>query len=184
MTDIAGRPALPDEHIVWQGQPVAGLIFRSLDSILIPLSVIWLGFVIAWNVSVLDIGAPMMFWVVGSVFLLMGLYTTFGRFLMDMRARQRMRYFVTNQRIVIENAFGGRTTLSLDMLQLPPIKVEERTDGSGTIRFGKPQSMWALLFSQRNPFSVWQPTLDPTPQFLWIPNVRSVYALIQQQLVH
>jgi len=65
---------------------------------------------------------------------------------------------------------------SLDIKRLPALELHERSDGSGSIRFGT-SSGWFM----GGQFGIWQPTRDPVPQFTRIPNVRSVYEIIQKQ---
>lgn len=110
----------------------------------------------------------------GCRFLIAGLYITVGRFLIDMRIRKSTTYFLTNKRVLIARVSNLKP---LDIKRLPSLELDERPDGSGTIRFGPA----AGLFSGANNFGIWQPTFDPTPQFIRIPRVRSVYDLIQKQ---
>ena len=56
------------------------------------------------------------------------------------------------------------------------LEFDERSDGTGTIRFG-PSMNW---FSGNN-FGIWQPTFDQALQFIRIENARRVYELIQRQ---
>lgn len=167
---------LPGERIAWEGQPYSGLIFRPMEVFLIPFSLLWGGFALFWNTSVWTTDADLSFKLFGLPFLVAGLYVTVGRFLIDMVLRKRTTYFVTNKRIIIEKRSGGAKTKSVDISRLPALELDERTDGFGTIRFGS-SGGW---FSGNN-FGIWQPTFDPTPQFIRIPNVRSIYQLIQKQ---
>ncbi|TVV71659.1 PH domain-containing protein [Sphingomonas solaris] len=164
------------EHIAWEGQPYSGLILRPMEVFLIPFSLLWGGFALFWNASVWTTDADVSFKLFGLPFLIAGLYFTVGRFVIDMILRRKMSYFVTNKRIIIERQSGGAKIKSVDISRPPALELDERSDGSGTIRFGN-SGGW---FSGNN-FGIWQPTFDPTPQFIRIPNVRSVYQLIQKQ---
>jgi hypothetical protein len=171
------KPELfPGEHIAWEGQPYSGLIVRPLEVFLIPFSLLWGGFALFWNASAWTTEADLSFKLFGLPFLVAGLYITLGRFLIDMILRRRMSYFVTNRRILIQKQSGGAKIKSVGISRLPALELDERSDGAGTIRFGS-SGGW---FSGNNS-GIWQPTFDPTPQFIWIPNVRSVYQLIQKQ---
>lgn len=169
---------LPGERVLWKGRPHTGLIIRPIEVFLIPFSLLWGGFVIFWNVSVWSTDqatSDLPFKLFGIPFLLAGLYMTFGRFLIDIRLRINLRYAVTDKRVLIYKNRGS-SIKSVDIKRLPSIDLDQRPDGSGTIRFGAATS----LFDGRN-FGIWQPTFDATPQFLRIENVRSVYELIQKQ---
>lgn len=173
---MAKPSLLPGERIAWEGKPYSGPIFRPVEVFLIPFSLVWGGFAAFWNASVWTANADLSFKVFGLPFLAIGLYFTFGRFLLDASLRKKMTYFVTNKRILIDKRGRGSSTKSLDINRLPALEFDERSDGSGTIRFGA-SGGWFMS----NNLGIWQPTFDPTPQFMRIPNVRSVYELIQKQ---
>lgn len=177
MRNAARAQLLSGERIVWEGKPYPGLVLRPIELFLIPFSLLWAGFAIFWNVSVWTSGADLSFQLFGLPFLIVGLYATFGRFLIDIYLRQGTTYFVTNKRILIARGAGGMKVKSLDITRLPSLEFDERADGSGTIRFG---ATGGLLSGAHN-FGIWQPTFDPTPQFIRVPNVRSLYDLIQKQ---
>lgn len=144
-----------------------------MEIFLIPFSLLWGGFAVFWNANVWTTDAAPFFKVFGLPFLIVGLYVTVGRFFIDMRLRKATTYFVTNKRVLIAR---GSNLKSLDIKRLPSLELDERPDGSGTIRFGAA----AGLFSGANNFGIWQPTFDPTPQFIRVPRVRSIYDLIQK----
>ncbi len=174
----AARPQLlSGERIVWEGKPHTGIVLRPIELFLIPFSLLWTGFAIYWNVSVWDSGADLSFQLFGLPFLVVGLYATFGRFLIDMYLRKGMTYFVTDKRILIARGAAAAKVKSLDIKRLPALELDERSDGSGTIRFGAAPG----LFGGTNNFGIWQPTFDPTPQFIRVANVRFLFDLIQKQ---
>jgi hypothetical protein len=175
MTDGIRSRLLSDEQIIWEGKPDPSLIFRPIEVALIPFSIFWAGFAVFWNVQVWATPADLSFKLFGLPFLIAGLYVTFGRFLIDAQLRKATTYFVTNKHALIVRGRSGSTLKSIDLTRLPSLELDERSDGSGTIRFGPSTS----LFSGMNSFGIWQPMLDPMPQFVRIPDVRSVYELIQ-----
>jgi hypothetical protein len=179
MRDDLQRALLSSERVLWEGEPYKGIILRPIEVFLIPFSLLWGGFAVFWNIGVWSVDqkvSHLPFKLFGLPFLIAGLYITLGRFLIDRQLRRRLQYAVTNRRILIYKQGSSSTSKSVDIKRLPSIELNERPDGSGTIRFGAAMS----LFDGRN-FGIWQPTFDATPQFLRIPNVRSVYELIQKQ---
>lgn len=173
MTNVKTQ-LLAGEAIVWEGRPYHGLVFRPIDVFLVPFSLFWAGFAIFWNADVWKGDADLSFRLFGLPFLLAGLYVTAGRFLIDMFIRRGTSYYVTNRRIIIARRLK---LTSLDIKRLPSLELDERSDGSGTIRFGASSG----LLSGANNFGIWQPTSDPTPQFIRVEYVHSVYDLIQKQ---
>src|SRR4051812_32862015 len=132
-SDLTGR-LLQGEKIVWWGQPAQGLMFGSRDWLMIPFSLLWGGFAIFWESSVLATGAPIFMQLWGVPFVLIGLYLIAGRFLLDSWIRRRMLYAVTNQRILIlRNAPLAKFT-ALDRDRIPDVNLNESADGRGTIR--------------------------------------------------
>jgi hypothetical protein len=168
---------LPGEKILWQGQPSTSLRITGRDWYLIPFSLFWGGFAVFWEASVLAQPAPgfLKFW--GIPFIAIGVYLIAGRFFLDAWLRQRTRYAVTDQRIFIVRAgpFGSFISAALD--RLPEIQLEEHRNGLGTLRFGPPVVAWG-----RNGFAAWTPVLDPTPQFLAIPDAARVFDCIQKAI--
>lgn len=165
---------LNGERIVWKGHPMSGVVLRPIDTLLVPFSLFWGGFALIWNIDVWATNAPVPFKLFGLPFLAVGLYLTVGRFWFDASAMKRVHYFVTDRRVLIAKR-GGSSIESLDLKRLPTLKLNERSDGSGTIKFGNSGGM----FGGTNGFGMWQASLDPEPQFFRIPNVRRVYEIIQ-----
>jgi hypothetical protein len=174
-SDLTDR-MLTGERVLWSGRPAQGLLFTGRDAFLIPFSLLWGGFAVFWESTVLTTQkTPGFFALWGIPFVLVGLYLIAGRFLLDAWIRGGIFYAVTNKRILISRSgpFSKFTALSLD--RLPDANLSESSGGRGTIRFGQAAQMWG----GRNSFSSWTPSLDPTPQFIGIENVRSVFDQIQ-----
>lgn len=171
---------MPDERLVWAGKPNSGLMLTARDGFLIPFSLMWGGFAIFWEWSVVHStkgeGPGSFFVLWGIPFVLFGVYFIFGRFFVDAWARSRTTYGVTSQRILIlrDGPFRKFTALAID--RLPELSLLERAGGSGTIRFAADDGFWG----RRNGFSGWSPALDQTPQFMSIPDARAVFDQIEK----
>ena len=171
---ITGR-LMPGERIVWQGQPKQGLLLTARDIYLIPASVLWCSFAIFWTIMATGTGGPGFLTLWGLMFVCVGLYLVFGRFIADAWVRRDLHYTLTNQRILITRPAPFRRFTVLRLDQLGDIDLNERSDGRGTIRFGQPVAMWG-----NRGMSAWSASLDPTPQFLAIEGARRVFDLIQR----
>jgi len=175
MTDtaFAGR-LLRGERLLWTGQPAKGLLLRAQDALLIPFSLVWCGIPLFGLLNGTTAAKAGLFVVIPALFVAVGLYLVFGRFLVDAWLRAATHYAVTDRRILIlrQGAFGSFT--AVDLALLPSLNLKERSDGRGTIRFGQQATPWG-----RNGMGIWMASADPMPQFLLIDEVRRVFDLIQ-----
>ena len=104
-----------NEKLLWTGQPRRGLRLRATDALAIPFSLLWCGFAIFWEWSVLKQGAPGFFALWGIPFVAIGLYVVFGRFFVDALQRARTYYALTDQRALIISGLVNRQTKSLPL---------------------------------------------------------------------
>lgn len=122
-----------DEYVVWKGKPGKGRIFTKQDIFLIPFSLMWGGFAIFWELSVIMMGAPFFFCLWGIPFVLVGLYLMFGRFIWQQHMRKRTYYAVTNRRVL---RLRGNNVTSVGLRPCPEMHTTINKDGTGTIYFG------------------------------------------------
>lgn len=181
MTDpaITSR-LLPNERIVWSGRPARGIKFTGSDLLTIPFDIFALFFAITWISAARSDGSPLEFRVFGISFVLVGLFVTAGRFPVDAWARSNTRYAIMERRGMIarESPVPKYTSIALD--RLPETNLEEHSDGSGTITFGRTASVFR--FSLRGqPLRSLMPSFNPTPAFPFIPDARQVFDQFHQQ---
>ncbi len=163
---------LSGERFLWAGRPKTGILLRSSDVFLIPFSLLWGGFAIFWESTVLMSGAPGFFAIWGIPFVVIGLYFIFGRFLTDAQMRGNTRYGITADRIIIRSGLFSPSVSSLNIRTLSDITFEEKSDGSGTILFGPADPRSSMMNGMQWP-GVKQPA-----QLQFIQEVRQVYELI------
>ena len=159
------------ERQLWAGVPRQGIVFRPADVFVIPFTLLWAGFAVFWESSVLRTGAPGFFALWGIPFVLVGIYITIGRFFFDAARRRKTTYGLTSSRIIIA---AGRTTKSLSLATLSEVSLTERADGSGTITFG-PTNLQQTMYSGMG----W-PGIQQVPAFELIADAKAVSQMIRQ----
>ena len=162
------------ERLLWSGQPKQGIMLRHADAFLIPFSILWCGFAIFWETSVITSGAPFFFILWGIPFVIVGLYIVVGRFVVDAAERKRTVYGLTNERVIIVGGLFKRVVKSVNLRTLSDVSLTERGDGTGTITLGVSSGYgW---FGSNWPGS--RQTLPPALE--QINNARSVYEQLRQ----
>jgi hypothetical protein len=136
LSDALGRGAT----FRWTGMPVQGFLLRPTDGLAIPFSLMWFGFAIFWESAVVIGGAPLFMKLWGVPFVLVGLYVTVGRFLVDMYFRAHTSYAIGDAAIYIVRDGWFPRTITVVGGALSPIETRRRADGSGTLLFGPSQT--------------------------------------------
>jgi hypothetical protein len=182
--DIITRDLASGERLLWRGSPAKGIRLQPSDALMVPFSLMWGGFAIFWEYSVLHMPTrppkpesdPSMFMALwGIPFVLIGLYIIVGRFFFDAFARSRTVYAVTNQRVLIITSVWSKEIKSLSLRTLSEMSLSERSDGSGTITFGPVPAFNAA----------WVPgwpgaNKRAAPAFRFVAGARQVHDLIQK----
>ncbi len=162
------------ERLLWTGRPRQGVHLRSQDAFLVPFSFLWGGFAVFWEFSVIKSGAPIFFQLWGIPFVLVGLYITFGRFIVDAKQRNNTVYAVTDRRILVVTGLLSRAVKSVSLRTLAEVSLSEGKAGTGTITFGAPPGIGTWLAG-----SSWPSAGQMGPHsFQLIPNVRVVHSII------
>ena len=165
------KPSLTSgEKLIWTGKPKTGIIFRGSDAFMIPFSLLWGGFAIFWETSVIATGSPLFFKLWGIPFVLIGLYMIVGRFFVDAKKRSNTTYGLTSDRIIIKSGiFSSRDVKSLNIRTLSDITIDQKADNSGTITFGPTDMRYAMMQGME-----WQGSKQP-PKLEFIEDVKKVY---------
>jgi len=138
---------------------------------MIPFSLLWGGFAVYWESSVVRTHAPpfMEWW--GIPFVCIAAYITVGRFFYDAWRRTRTAYGLTTERVLISSGGLSPRLLSMDLASLPAVSLDERPDGSGTITFGPVPALADPMFRTRGTV--------PSPSFEAIAGAKTVYESIR-----
>ena len=174
--EVIGRELGASERLLWCGRPSQGLILRAADAFLIPLSLLWGGFAIFWEASVITKGAPLDFGIFRILFVLIGLYIMVGRFWVDARQRASTVYAITSERVVIVSGILSRRVKSLSIDTLSDVSLTERSGGGGLITFGSTPFPYGWLVGTSWP-SFGQSSV---PNFELPDRAREIYELIRE----
>ncbi|MDT3737717.1 MAG: PH domain-containing protein [Denitratisoma sp.] len=164
------------ESVLWSGQPRQGIILRGTDAFMIPFSLLWGGFAIFWELSVINSNAPAFFVLFGIPFVLIGIYLIIGRFFFEAKRRARTYYAVTNERVLIVSGLFGRKVQSLNLRTLSDLSLSETKGDEGTIAFGG-GSPFGSMFGG---FSGW-PGMGAYlgPRFELVANAKTIFETIR-----
>lgn len=171
---------LPDEKIVWSGQPVAKTFTRA-DGFLVPFSVLWGGFAIFWEFGAVRAGAPGFFALFGIPFVLIGLYFIFGRFIYKNYKKKHTYYVVTTTRVIVLTATGNRKINAVYINQIPTINKSIGSDGIGTIIFGNSNMMTSMYGNTGMDFFASQYGVQ-APTFYDVSDADQVYQTVSQAM--
>lgn len=159
----------PGERLLWSGQPKRGILFRSSDLFLIPFSLLWCGFAVFWEASVIRMDGPFIMKLWGIPFVCVGAYLVVGRFFAEAFIRSRTHYALTNERALIHRGGFRTTNTSVDLFTTPEINLQVKKDGTGRVVFGRAGAFDQLFNSQRN---------AAPAAFDLIPDAQAVYDIV------
>lgn len=174
----------PGETVLWAGRPEPGVRFRKEDAFLVPFSLLWGGGVIFIATKVFGLGggftemeAPLFLRINISIFLLVGQYFIWGRFVYANWKKKRTFYAVTNRRVIaVQNGLQHRTA-SAFLDTLPTLELEGRHGRSGSLRFAPSEPM----FSRMGMVSWDGMAMGSSPCFVDVAEARELYQLILER---
>jgi hypothetical protein len=155
---------------------------------MIPFSLLWGGFAVFWESSVVGLNAPPFFMLWGIPFVLVGLYVMVGRFFVDAWVRRRTCYALTGERVLIAIGVWRSGVQSLDLHTLTNLSMTGNKDGSGTISLGAVSGMIVNMGFSRM-FASWGRVGSGSsnampPQLEMIADAGRVYQLIRDAQQH
>ena len=168
----------PLERLLWACRPTRGIIFRRADSLMIPFSLMWAGFVVFWEIAAYRESGPSFFSLWGVPFVLVGAYLVVGRFLWDAWRRAHTFYAVTDRRVLIVTRGVSQNVTTLAIRNLPAITLAERRDGIGDIVLGAGDAGYVAAGGLVARGAVVPPILES------VPDARQVYNVIRQAQQH
>jgi hypothetical protein len=173
---------MTNESLLWTGKPNPRVIFHSDDLYLIPFSLLWGGFAIFWEMSVLGYwghgannGSPSTFMALwGIPFIVMGQYFLWGRFVYDAWLKRHTYYVITNWRIFMLQEGWNRRTSWMYIGAIPT--VEREGSITGTLWFGPKYPVLGGRGQKTRGLSRF--SIGDTPVFADIDDLESVHRLV------
>jgi hypothetical protein len=166
----------PSERLLWSGRPQPGLMLQKADHILIPFSLIWVGFTSYLVWARLPGSADIGLWITLMLMLVVGSYLLIGRFFHDAHIRSHITYGVTDRRILFLRQRRAAAFMALDIKALTALKLKLGKNNRGTIIFSK-EKLWI----KRRNFEDSNVDFGPWPRFLGVENAKTIYELIERQ---
>ena len=175
---------LSGETLYWAAMPNPNKIFHPDDWTAIPFSLLWGGFAIFWEASVLgyvDFNSkparhgPLLFGLWGIPFVLLGQYIIWGRFVCDAWLKRRTYYAVTNRRVILVQQTWKRKIQFIFLEAIPSVTTEG--NDPGTLWLGE---KLPLMGGRKTPTRGWSRFYidQRVPVLADIDNLHSVYRLI------
>jgi len=180
----ADLPFEAGETILWQGQPMGGVIWRDVFQMRTVMGVFFIGFAIFWIIgarSTAPADEPLfrlLFPLLGVPFVLIGIFLTVGQLFWDALLRSGTHYTLTTQNAFIARHLFGRR--SLETWPLAEIEEFQLIDGHpGSVLFDVSAG---LRLERARPLPVKAPFTFKRPSigFRQIEDPRRVYRLINE----
>ena len=135
-----GRFLAPDEHLVWEGQPV-GSTFGASNLFGGVFGLVFVAFALFWMMSAFRMGAPAGFPAFGLIFVLAGGYMVVESLILSPMRRGSGRYAVTDRRLLFIVTFPRLRVKELPLTNALRQELNLNNDGTGTIEFMDPVSV-------------------------------------------
>lgn len=124
---------LPNEHVYWTGNPDPKVWFKVSDIPVVLFGLFFTAFAVFWKSSAISMGAPTFFAFWGIPFIVIGLYTAFGRLAYRAWQRRHTTYVLTDQRALVVTGGKVRAFSATE----GPREITTRGDGSHvTLQYG------------------------------------------------
>lgn len=163
-----------NDKVLWEGTPVKVPLFSKSDFLLVPFSLIFGGFLLAYAIVsavMLFLGQSILFSLAGITFLLLGTYIIFIRLWYRKKRISREIYFVTNKRLF---AFD---TLRDNVLFDIPISDADLSLGYKSLEVGETSSIGDFIYGLGLDI-FFRKFSKETPSFKYIENIEEVCKII------
>ncbi len=168
---------MPEEEILWSGKSSLKKWISYGDYMYIPFSLMWCGFVLYWEWTVIRFQYPASFHLLGIPFAIFGLYMVAGRFLYKYYKKKSSCYVLTNLRAIeaYEHKWFKRREMPVKEMGRMLRFVEK--DGYGVIVFNDVNP--ALIMKLNDGMELFRRKTKSVVGFYDIENVEQLYEMVQ-----
>ena len=160
------------EEILWMGQPKKGIQIRDADMLLIPMSIILLGFSLILDYMLTQYQSSFAFKILGIMLASASVYIGIIRFFVDSARRASTFYCITNRRVIVMKGKKKQRISTLPLRNIEQMDITVEKDGSGFITFGSTNPLYPWLFG------VFYFASEEVPGLALLPDVNQVYQLL------
>ena len=170
-----------DERVLWVGHPYKSFIFRQIDILLVPFSLMWSyailrGFSLSHqpNINIFLFGT-------------FTAYFVFGRFVIDYFINRSIVYVLTDTRILISYWFLKRRVKSYPIKSLSCLELNDFDNDISSIWLNSSPPFFNFLNSRKHSRSIWSSCSLTLTSLYKIENAQSVYRTIleiKQNTIH
>lgn len=165
-----------DENILWSGQPKRGVQIRDADIILIPMSIILIGFSLILDYTLMHYDSSVIFKLLGGLLAVAGIYMGLIRFFTDAAKRAQTFYCITTKRVIVLTGKRKPVIKTLPLKNIDRMDTTDEKDGSGFIIFGNTNPLYPWLLGG------FYFTQESVPGLELLPDVNLVYNIITKQV--
>lgn len=163
-----------NEKILWQGSPNHGIIFRDRDLILIPASVIVLGFAGFVDWLIFHYNVTWLLKLLAVIISIAALQLSLFRFFVDAMKRRNTFFVITNSRVIKQFGVFNTEFRTLPLTNLGNIELISAKANSGYISFGNNNSLFTWLFGN------FRSTENTVPGLEMIDDANEVFELLKK----
>lgn len=156
------------EELKWVGRPKQGLFFTTQDFFLLPFSMFGCGFGYFFTMMPEMLKAPAVVCYLGVLIILISLYFSIFRFIVDANTRSKTFYALSENDVFI---MVGSKIKKIELKYIKQANCDTATDGSGSLWFEKQTVLQLFLGNSLNGLPFYRHPMA----FLYIDNLSNVH---------
>ena len=169
----------PDEQIIWTGQPDTKKLFTRADIFLVPFTLLWTGMPVFMVTTTRNIPFSI-FMILPLFFIVIGMYITFGRFIVKTYRKKRTIYALTDRRVIEITDTSRRRVKTAVYSRIPNLSYSQGRSGGGSITFGNENAAVRMYANTGMDFMMLQ--REGMPAFYDLEDVAEPLGIIRERM--